>query len=72
MFTNFSTVYYRLQQYDFDGEYKTYGPIVITNYQTDKKIVKYVNLLGQEVGIDSKGIIIEVYDDGTMRKIIRW
>ena len=71
LFTNFSTVYYRLQQYDFDGEYKTYGPIVITNYQTDKKIVKYVNLLGQEVGVDSKGIIIEVYDDGTMRKIIR-
>jgi hypothetical protein len=71
LFTNNSVVYYRLQQYDFDGQYKTYGPIVITNYQTDKKIVKYVNLLGQEVGIDSKGIIIEVYEDGTMRKIIR-
>jgi hypothetical protein len=28
--------------------------------------------LGQEVGIDSRGIIIEVYEDGTMRKIIRW
>ena len=71
LFTNFSTVYYRLQQYDFDGQYKTYGPIVITNYQTDKKIVKYVNLLGQEVGMESKGVIIEIYDDGTMRKIIR-
>jgi len=71
LFTNNSVVYYRLQQYDFDGQYKTYGPIVITNYQTDKKIVKYVNLLGQEVGSDSRGIIIEVYDDGTMRKIIR-
>jgi hypothetical protein len=71
LFTNNSVVYYRLQQYDFDGQYKTYGPIVISNYQTDKKIVKYVNLLGQEVGIDSRGIIIEVYEDGTMRKIIR-
>ena len=70
-FTNFSTAYYRLQQYDFDGQYKTYGPISITNYQTDKKIVKYVNLLGQEVGMESKGVIIEIYDDGTMRKIIR-
>jgi len=70
-FSNNSVVYYRLQQYDFDGQYKTYGPIVITNYQTDKKIVKYVNLLGQEVGSDSKGVIIEIYDDGTMRKIIR-
>lgn len=70
-FINFSIVYYRLQQYDFDGQYKTYGPISITNYQTDKKIVKYVNLLGQEVGMESKGVIIEIYDDGTMRKIIR-
>ena len=70
-FKNNLAVYYRLQQYDFDGQYKTYGPIVITNYQTDKKIVKYVNLLGQEVGSDSKGVIIEIYDDGTMRKIIR-
>ena len=70
-FSNNSVVYYRLQQYDFDGQYKTYGPIVITNYQTDKNIVKYVNLLGQEVGSESKGVIIEIYDDGTMRKIIR-
>jgi hypothetical protein len=70
-FTNNSVVYYRLQQYDFDGQYKTYGPIVISNYQTDKKIVKYVNLLGQEVDVDSKGVIVEIYEDGTMRKIIR-
>jgi hypothetical protein len=28
--------------------------------------------LGQEVGSESKGVIIEIYDDGTMRKIIRW
>ena len=71
LFTNNSVVYYRLQQYDFDGQYKTYGPIVISNYQTDKKIVKYVNLLGQEVDVDSKGVIVEIYEDGTMRKIIR-
>jgi hypothetical protein len=71
LFTNNTVVYYRLQQYDFDGQYKTYGPIVISNYQTDKKIVKYVNLLGQEVDVDSKGVIVEIYEDGTMRKIIR-
>ena len=66
-----SLTYYRLQQFDIDGKFKTYGPILVTKTITEKKIVKYVNLLGQEVGIDSKGIIIEVYDDGTMRKIIR-
>ena len=66
-----SLTYYRLQQFDIDGKFKTYGPILVTKTITEKKIVKYVNLLGQEVDVDSKGIIIEVYDDGTMRKIIK-
>jgi hypothetical protein len=24
------------------------------------------------VDVDSKGVIVEIYEDGTMRKIIRW
>jgi hypothetical protein len=64
--------YYRLQQFDIDGKFKTYGPILVTKTITDKKIVKYINLLGQEINPDTtKGIIIEIYDDGTMKKIIR-
>jgi hypothetical protein len=65
-------VYYRLQQFDIDGKYETFGPILITRNITDNKIIGYVNLLGQKVDPNyTTGIIIEVYEDGTMRKIIR-
>lgn len=65
-------VYYRLQQFDIDGKSETFGPIVITRDVRDKKIIGYINLLGQKV--DPKyttGVIIEIYDDGTMVKKIK-
>ena len=65
--------YYRLQQFDIDGKFESYGPIVITRDGTNKKIVKYINLMGQEVKPENvHGIIIEIYDDGTMRKITKY
>ena len=65
-------VYYRLQQFDIDGKYETFGPIVITRDVKNKQIIGYINLLGQKV--DPKyatGVIIEVYEDGTMIKKIK-
>jgi hypothetical protein len=38
---------------------------------SQKKIVKYLNSLGQEVSSDTKGLIIIVYDDGTSEKTIK-
>jgi hypothetical protein len=74
-YINYNTLngifYYRLVQFDIDGKNKTYGPISLQRETTNKKIIKYVNTLGQEVNPDTKGIIFEVYEDGTMRKIIR-
>jgi hypothetical protein len=64
-------VYYRLVQYDIDGQYEIYGPISIEGFFSSKKIVKYINLAGQEVNETYKGVVFEVYEDGTMRKIIR-
>ena len=63
--------YYRLKQVDYDGQYKVYGPIGLDNTKPVKKVVKYINLFGQEVNLDTKGFIFEVYEDGTMKKIIR-
>jgi hypothetical protein len=61
-----------LQQFDIDGQFKTYGPISITKASKEKKIVKYINLMGQEVNPDNTtGLILEIYDDGTMKKMIR-
>ena len=71
-YLNNGTIYYKLIQYDFDGKYKEYGPISITYTQPSKKVIKYVNSLGQEVDFTYRGMVIEVYDDLTTRKVIRW
>jgi hypothetical protein len=68
--------YYRLQQYDNDGVYETFGPISINNMDlgSQKTIVKYINLNGQEIDpnrLNLMDVYIEVYDDGTMRKVIK-
>jgi hypothetical protein len=63
--------YYRLVQYDIDGKFEIYGPIALDNTIKVKKVVKYVNLMGQEVGPDDKGVIFEIYEDGTSKKILR-
>ena len=63
--------YYRLNQVDFNGDYKIYGPIVIDNRISTKKVIKYVNLIGQEVLETTTGVIFEIYEDGTSKKIIK-
>jgi hypothetical protein len=63
--------YYRLVQYDIDGKFVGYGPIMLDNIIKEKKVVKYVNLMGQEVPSTTTGVVIEVYEDGTSKKIIR-
>ena len=64
--------YYTLVQYDIDGMFETYGPIAVTKNNTDKKIIKYINLIGQEVIPETtKGLIIEIYDDGTTKIVIK-
>jgi len=70
-FKNFVIHYYRLVQVDIDGKYTTYGPILLDNRKENKKIIKYVNLLGQEVNENYKGMFFEIYEDGSMKKIIR-
>ncbi len=67
----FVLYYYRLIQYDIDGQFEIYGPIILNNEIKEKKIIKYVNMLGQEVGFDYKGIVFEIYEDGTSKKILR-
>jgi hypothetical protein len=67
--------YYRLQQYDFDGTYEIYGPIAINNMDMGvKTIVKLLNLAGQEISFEQAavtGVYIEVYSDGTSKKVYK-
>ena len=63
--------YYRLKQVDIDGQYEMFGPISIARKE-GLKIVKYTNLLGQEIDpLVSKGIVIEVYENGSIRKVFK-
>jgi hypothetical protein len=64
--------YYRLNQIDIDGKSKEYGPILINNTTNKKNIIKYINLLGQIVEKNTKGIILQVYEDGTSDKIVNY
>ena len=48
-----------------------FGPIAITR-EEGLKISRYTNLLGQEINpLTTKGIVIEVYENGSTRKIFK-
>ena len=71
-YTKKELTYYKLIQFDKNVENKTYGPILAQKVISSKIILKYTNLLGQEINInESKGVIIIVFTDGTTQKIIR-
>lgn len=61
--------YYRLKQFDFDGTMKTHEDMVaILNNHAKPHLVKVVNTLGQEVSKDTKGLVFEIYSDGSRVK----
>lgn len=60
--------YYRLKQTDFDGQF-SYSNIVSVVIDTeDKQLVKAVNILGQEVELDAKGMVILIFSNGESLK----
>ena len=62
--------YYRLTQVDVDGQYKIYDPILVDNTVKQKIVIKTVNMMGQEcIPNAQRGMYLEVYDDGTMKKV---
>jgi hypothetical protein len=68
-FNEYSIHYYRLVQVDYDGQSKTYDPILLDNTRSFKTVIKYINMLGQEVDAVTKGLLIKVYEDGSLEKI---
>jgi len=63
--------YYKLIQYDYDGMFKEYGPIGMNNTLKLSKLLKVTNPIGQEIDDNYKGIVLEVYEDGTIIRTIR-
>jgi hypothetical protein len=68
-FNEYTIHYYRLVQVDYDGQSKTYDPILLDNTRSFKTVIKYINTLGQEVDATTKGLLIKVYEDGSLEKI---
>ena len=63
--------YYRLTQVDFNGEYEIFNTISIDNRENKRTLIKTINMMGQEVNENYKGIIISQYSDGSIEKGFR-
>lgn len=65
--------YYRLLQYDIDGKFKEYGPISVFKSTSNKKVIKYVNSIGQEIDPTNYiGTVIELFEDGSFRRTFHY
>lgn len=61
--------YYRLVRVDNNGARVPYPEIKVVNNTTPtSKVVKVLNILGQEVSPETKGTVIYVYEDGTIER----
>lgn len=60
--------YYRMYQTDFDGTKSEYKIVSIDNSFSAKTLVITTNLVGQIVDENYRGLVIDVYDDGTSTK----
>jgi hypothetical protein len=63
--------YYRLIQYDFDGKYEMFEIISIDNRSKEERIVKTINTIGLEVDENYRGIIINIFEDGSIERSYR-
>jgi hypothetical protein len=62
--------YYRLTQVDFDGERTKHNVISIDN-STNRKLLKRINTMGQEVNEHYRGIVILYFSNGSIEKIFQ-
>lgn len=63
--------YYKIIQTDFDGKYEEFPPKSVIIPKRKKKLIKKLNIMGQEVHDSYTGIVIYYYDDGSIKKIYK-
>ncbi len=63
--------YYRLKQFDFNGDHSYSGVIAISDGTNEIWVVRSIDLLGNEVNELYQGIVIEILSDGNVRKVVR-
>lgn len=61
--------YYRIKQVDYNGEF-AYSDIISVSSSEDKnlRLLYSINVTGQQVDYTYKGIVIDVYSDGSTQK----
>lgn len=60
--------YYRLSQTDINGERTFLKTVLIDNRLVIPKVIQTVNLMGQEVNENYRGMVIDLLEDGTTVK----
>lgn len=63
--------YYLLEQVDLNGDVKQYGLISVDNRPNSERAIKTINVLGQEVGPEYKGLVIRIFSDLTSEMILQ-
>jgi len=63
--------YYRISQTDFDGNNEYFDTFYCGNISDDVTLISTYNLLGQVVSNGTRGLVIELYSDGTTKKLLR-
>ena len=61
------TNYYRLYQTDIDGT-EGNAKIIALNKTTSNELIKTINLMGQEIDASYKGVVIDLFSDGSSVK----
>ena len=56
--------YYKLRQTDYDGNWEEFEVVSVIIKTERKEVVKAFNQMGQEVAIDTEGLIFQVWDNG--------
>lgn len=64
-----ATTFYRLVQQDLDGKFSTSRALAVIRSTEKAKVIRRLNLMGQEVDDLYKGIVVLVYENGETKKI---
>lgn len=65
------TSYYRVKQVDYNGDFEYSELVSVSSADKDVKVLKTINLTGQEVNSNYKGLVIDFLSNGTTHKRVQ-
>ena len=64
--------YYKLRQTDYDGNWEEFDIVSVIIKGERKEVVKVFNQIGQEVDMNTRGVLILEWDNGDITKTINY